>query len=195
MSDGYAEGPQEDPALPIGQAERASANFEAVAERSQPLEACKVQEKLREAAITQAAQRDVADLVNRNDAYIQQALETAQSNAKLRANQARMFTPEWDESNVLREHLLRERKSASSVTFGLVIASILVLIGLIAGGVYYFSSQNNGNNNSAGGVTPGVVAEGKAPVNSDRSKLGSQGVVVRSSGDAGALEEREGSPV
>ena len=165
MGDGNAEGPQEDPTPSRVETENNSAYAETEKELSLGPEANKGQDKIRDAAISQEAHRDAADLVARNEAYIQHALETAQDNAKIKASGGRRFIPEKDESQVLRETLARERKAASSVTFGLIIASILVLIGLIAGGVYYFSSRNNGNNSASGGAVPGVVAEMSAPAN------------------------------
>ena len=116
-------------------------------------------EKARDVAASQAAHRDVAELVARNDAYIRHAVEQAMSNAKKRDEQAR-FTPKGykQENRLLREELLAERKTASNGAFGLMLVSILVLVGLIAGGIWYFSSRNNANTPAASGVTPGVVS-------------------------------------
>jgi len=110
-------------------------------------------------AITQAAQRDAADLVARNEAYIRHATEMALLNAKARGDQARFDVLEpAEESRALRARLLRERKAASNATFGLTVASVLMVIGFIAGGVYFFSSQNSSATSATTGVSPGILA-------------------------------------
>lgn len=62
------------------------------------------------------------------------------------------------ESSVLRENLLAERKAASTANFGLGVVSILLLVGLIAGGVWYFSSQNTVNMVASAGGMSGIAA-------------------------------------
>jgi len=118
-------------------------------------------------AITQAAQRDAADLVARNKAYIRHATEMALLNARARGEQTRFDALEpAEESRVLRARLLRERKAASNATFGLTIASVLLVIGFIAGGVYFFSSQNSGSTSASTGATPGILASTTLPAKS-----------------------------
>lgn len=118
-------------------------------------------------AISQSAQRDAADLVARNEAYIRHATEMALLNVKARADQARFATSEpAAESRALRASLLRERKAASNATFGLIIASILLVIGFIAGAVFFFSSQNSANTSASAGVTPGILASTTLPTKS-----------------------------
>ena len=118
-------------------------------------------------AISQAAQRDAADLVARNTAYIRHATEMALLSAQARADQARLDTSKpSEERRALRASLLRERKAASNATFGLIIAFVLLLIGSIAGGVYFFSTQNNTINTASAAVTPGVVTSTTSPARS-----------------------------
>jgi len=118
-------------------------------------------------AITQAAQRDAADLVARNEAYIRHATEMALLNAKARGDQTRFDALEpAEESRILRARLLKERKAASNATFGLTVASVLMIIGFIAGGVYFFSSQNSSGANASTGVTPGILASTVLPARS-----------------------------
>ncbi|MCW3053874.1 MAG: hypothetical protein JWN14_3044 [Chthonomonadales bacterium] len=118
-------------------------------------------------AITQAAQRDAADLVARNEAYIRHATEMALLNAKARGDQTRFDALEpAEESRVLRARLLKERKAASNATFGLTVASVLLVIGFIAGGIYFFSSQNSSGTSASTGVTPGILASTTLPTKS-----------------------------
>lgn len=155
MTDSIPNSNSDDPDLRTVQIERDVACVAADAEPLRRQEA----EKAQNVAVSQAAHKDVAELVARNDAYIRHALEQAMTNAKKRADQERFDATGYAEENsLLREKLLAERKAASNGSFGLMLVSILVVVGLIAGGIWYFSSRNNANNPVASGVAPGVVA-------------------------------------
>jgi len=141
-------------------------------------------------AISQAAQRDAADLVARNEAYIRHATEMAMLNAKARGEQTRFDALEpAEESRALRAQLLRERKAASNATFGLTIASVLMVIGFIAGGVYFFSSQNSSGASASTGVTPGILASTTLPTkSSDVSAPERTPIAIHVNSDSGGAE-------
>lgn len=154
MSDSSNENNREDPVVRAAQIDKDSelkASQTAAGQRQQD-------EIAGDAAVSRAAHRDVAELVARNEAYNRHMLETAQKNAKIAAEKAKF---PFGESSMLHEELAAERKTPSSVTFGLAIVSLLVLIGLIAGGLWYFSAHNSANSTAVGitsGVTPGIIS-------------------------------------
>lgn len=154
MSDGNTDSNKDDTVLHAAKVEPDSGYKAADPAEQSSQEA----EAARAAAVSRAAHRDVAELVARNDAYIRHATEQALINVKKRADQAR-FNPSrpTEEKSLLRERLVGERKSASNATFGLVMITVLIVVGLIAGGIWYFSSQNSANSLPTSGVAPGVV--------------------------------------
>jgi len=155
MSDGSIGGQRDDPALQTAQAESEIARAEADVQSGGQQKAEKVRDTVLDGAVSQAAHKDAAELVMRNEAYFKHQLEVATDNAKIRAGQARPgVSGSSAEGSVLRAHLASERKVASKVTFGLVIAFILVAIGLVAGGIYYFSSQNSAGIGASTGAAP-----------------------------------------
>ena len=62
------------------------------------------------------------------------------------------------QDNMLREKLAAERKAVSNANFGLGMVSLLLLVGLIAGGVWYFSVRNTANPVGTAAMNSGVVA-------------------------------------
>jgi hypothetical protein len=169
MSEDSTERHGDEAALLAAQVERDLARVSAEAEASRRQEAEAVRDTAIDLAAQQAAHRDVAELVARNEAYIRQETEKAALNAQIRANQATVAAAEVAaERNILRRSLVAERKSASNATFGLAMLAFLVLVGLIAGGIWYFS-QNNTSSTAAAGGAPGVVASTSASRASDVS--------------------------
>lgn len=155
---------RDDQDLRAAQSERDQARIAAATEGQRRQEAEAKRDRVLDAAITQAAHRDAAELVARNNAYIQEEVRKAEEKARQRAQQLRIDLGESEEENIrLRRKLVSERKSASNATFSLVIASVLLIAALIAGGAYFFSSQNNATTAGSTGVMPGVVASAATP--------------------------------
>lgn len=168
MSDGSTQGQRDDPARRAAQADQSAHRDAADTAPNRREEAQNERETVRDTAISASAQRDAAELVTRNQAYLRQEAEAAAAfSARLRADQTGFETEESEEEDsLLHDHLVTERKAASNATFGLTIGSVLLMIGLIAGSAFYFSSQNSSANNASAGVTPGAVAAATWPAKS-----------------------------
>ena len=159
MSDSSDNRPSEDPALRATQTERASGPGMSDAEAHQGRKTAATRDTVSDRSVSESAHRDVADLVARNEAYHKHALEIALLNAKKAAGKRPFgLSEDFAENSVLRDDLVTERKSPSSAKFGFIIASVLVVVGLIVGSIWYFSAQNSASNSASTGVTPGMVA-------------------------------------
>ncbi len=143
----------------VARAQRDLAETAATTEHIRREEAEEVRDVALDVAATQAAHREVAELAARAEAYNRQQAELAATNARMAANQAQFVAAQTaTESSVLRENLAEERKSASNANFGLMMLSILLLLGLIGVGAWYFSTQNSANNTAATGAMTASTA-------------------------------------
>ncbi len=144
--------------------ERDLAETAAVAEHVRRQEAEAVRDIALNAAATQAAQKEVAELIARTEAYNRQNAEAVALRASIAANQARAAANESvAESAVLRENLAAERKSASTANFGLIVISILLILALAGMGIWYFNRQSNANSAAGNGGATAVPTASSKP--------------------------------
>ena len=149
MSEGSIEGPQEDPELQVTPIQRRpvkrKTDTTAVDDESKrQQEAEKEREATLAAEAAQANHREIADLVERNQAYIQHAVEMAKINAKKREERDRIAIP-VDGDGKPRDPAVMDRKATAKVTMALIIAFVLLVIVLIIAGLYIFVVQSSPN--------------------------------------------------